>query len=674
MFRSGRFAVLVLCVIAMLAVGVAGGAVGDTAGYTQTATNETDEPPHEHPDEAAGEGDAAAVADWLAGELGTRLGDSAIEISDGQYEQGSSLLGEDYEERLEQYVEVAGETGRETPDEEDDRTADERAAEEYGEAREKQAELATLLQEYEATLAEYEAARDAGETDRARELARELLDLGEQIEALGGELSVHYTELGRLVDQNLTEARNRTLSTTNETAQQANQIAGDVFVGTTLTVATSRHISFRDPLEVEGLLFEADGTPIENATIAVTDPAGATVTQTDDDGSFSLTYRPVLRPVTADTVTIEYRPEPTAPYQAATSQVNVSIEQATGALSVEGLPDTASFGDRLEPTVTTTIDDEPVGGVPVLLLFGGKSATATTTRSGSIALPTSVTAGLQTGERPLTVSVPVNNTSVAFDTIDRTVTVTETQTILSVDADRETDTEGLLVTGRLTAETGAALSNQTVAVSVAERDLQTVTTGTDGQFNLAVTDVPSDDSFELLATYDGTGRNLASSQASITVPAVGTGLPLSTYYLPLGVAMVVLLITLGLYLRLRVSVNRDDEPERPDSPEDDTGVSAMMTAATSLKRARQQTDTAPDTATRLAYAASREALASDLGVDDAVTHWEFYRAGQRDGLESDTVSALRDLTEAYERAAFAPGSVGSAEARSAIEAAEQVLP
>jgi len=103
--------------------------------------------------------------------LAAQLGDGAIQLSEGEYELASEYVGEEYRDRLGQYVDVAGQTeGRVTRSK-------------FEEAGEQQARLSEAVAEYRETKDEYEAAREAGNEDRARELGRELETLADEIES-----------------------------------------------------------------------------------------------------------------------------------------------------------------------------------------------------------------------------------------------------------------------------------------------------------------------------------------------------------------------------------------------------------------------------------------------------------------------------------------------------------
>jgi len=74
---------------------------------TPTDDNETQQ---ENPDSVSDGEYSDETAAWLARTMGGQLENSSIALSNEQYEQAQSVLGDDYDKRLEQYVDVAGDT------------------------------------------------------------------------------------------------------------------------------------------------------------------------------------------------------------------------------------------------------------------------------------------------------------------------------------------------------------------------------------------------------------------------------------------------------------------------------------------------------------------------------------------------------------------------------------
>ena len=93
------------------ALGSDGHADRGHAGHGQSVVaaqeEPTDDPPggnetttvvqHRNPDERSQDGDIEQVRAWLVGQLSGRLGDSTLQLSQGEYEQARRFLGDDYD-------------------------------------------------------------------------------------------------------------------------------------------------------------------------------------------------------------------------------------------------------------------------------------------------------------------------------------------------------------------------------------------------------------------------------------------------------------------------------------------------------------------------------------------------------------------------------------------------
>lgn len=77
----------------------------------------------------------------------------------------------------------------------------------------------------------------------------------------------------------------------------------------------------------------------------------------------------------------------------------------------------------------------------------------------------------------------------------------------------------------------------------------------------------------------------------------------------------------------------------------------------------------------LAYSSVRASLARQAAIESGpgATHWEFLAACREDGLEAETLDRLTSLTEAYERAAYAPDSMDPDEGAAVIATVEGLL-
>jgi hypothetical protein len=672
--------VAVVAISLLLAGGGNAGATGSAAAAELQEDNDTDDdrPLHENPDSASGDGDSGVLADRLAGELAGALEGSAVRISEGEYEQGSELLGPEYQERLDQYVEVAGETGgagartggsgNQTPED---------FSEELRLISDRQANLSRTLSRYNDTLAEYRAPRDRGNAKDVRTVARRLVTLTTRLEELDRELQSEYERLAAF-GVNVTQEHESLNATISDTTHTTERITEEAFVRTTLTVSgESEAISYRDLLRVEGQLVDANGTPISGARIVIPDPAGPSTTRTDDDGRFSLTYRPVGRSIENETVPVAYRPAPTSPYQAAEQPVAVDISAVDGTLTIDAVSESVAFGDRLEATAQVRVDGKPVSGLPLRLIAAGVRSRTRTTEEGSATFAPNVTAALPPGTRTLRVSMTGDDRAVALTDATATVTIASTPTTLRAEA---TPTPGgtageFVVDGRLTVD-GQAVPNQSVDLVIGGQLVETARTDDSGAFTATIDSTTAQGTVTVEAVYDEPTTNLEATTAETTIDlgaSRASGFGIGSSWLVAGgilIALAGLAVAFWRGLRpLQAGDTPDEETDQsaePDEPAPQNPDSDVLTAAA------DRVETAPEDATALAYGTTRQALASRVDATDRATHWEFYQTCEADGLTAKQVEALETVTERYEDAVFSPAGVDADGAREALAAAEQL--
>lgn len=662
--------VLLLAVGGSVAAGAAPGTVAlQQANDTETENGGADAPEHVHPDEG-GDSTEGETASWLEQRLGAMLSDSAIELDQGQYETASGYVGEDYQERLEQYIDVQGET---------DGTTDE-----YEQAGQTQQELASLLEDYQETLASYEAARDSGNESRARELARDLAELSSEIESAGVELEQTFTVLNGTSGTDLgggADAVNDTVVTVREDTEN---ITEETFVAVNLTVTADRErIAADDPLTIDGRLADVNGTPISNATIAVPDPAGATTTTTDAEGRFSIVHRPVLLQANATSLRVEFQPETAAPYASANAAVPVDVQQVDADLTVSEVPGSSAnvaYGQNLSIEGVTTLDGEGLAGVPVRATIDGSQTTESSASNGSVTLDPAIDVNVSAGERTVRVATPFDDRAVAFEPNSTTVVVEETATTLSVNATVNA-TGAVTVTGQLTT-TDEPVSGAEIDLGVTGAPT-TTTARTDetGEFSTIIESSGESGSMTVTAEFDGSNSNLQAADANTSATTTandpdgsGTLLGLSSFQSMILLGLGVLLIgAVGWFLWQRS--NRDsDDADGGHQAVDTTGGEdhGGQDPGTVVDDARQHLDDDPVAATTQAYGAARASVADRVAVSGGQTHREFLKTCADDGLEADTVEALRTLTDRYEAAMYGPSGIDVDDARDAVDAAERV--
>ncbi|WP_178917795.1 hypothetical protein [Natronomonas gomsonensis] len=679
MRRTGlAVAVVALVVVstATVAVGVSTLAVatdGDAVVAQQTTATPTNNTTvqHERPDSVSQSGDSQRVSQWLEGRLSEQLQGSAIEISEGEYEQGQELLGDEYDSRLEQYVDVAGET---------EGTDDDDSAETFRETQQNQREFGETVQSYRETKDEYDEARANGNETRARAAARRLESLSENATILNRSLNRNYRTIANQTGRNFDQSEEAVETTTRNITSQQATVREQTFVTTQLTVETNgTRVAFDAPLGISGRVTTANGTAVGNqpARIVVFDRTYSI--ETDNEGRFEVAYRPVSLPVNASEVAVQFRPAATSPYLGSKQNVSVDVRQVTPTLAVSASPAEAGYGETVTTTATATVGNRSVPSLPLTATFGGATRTRMTNASGRIGTDHRVPAAVSTGDQSISVRHGLANRAVGAITETATVSVTSTPTRLSVAAERVGGR--LEIEGRLRTESGTRIPDQSVSVAVGE-SVQTVETNESGWYRTSVRNVTGTadenaSTVPVTARFDATGGNLQSSRAETTIAVPGSAstglLPWSeTVSLAIGGGVVSLVLLAGAV----VWVRRDDGVETseetavtPESSDDRLGGPTPQQwiddAETTLVAGDHKG------AAIATYAAVRAGLGQRIDLSDTLTHTEFLAVC---GTEIDDIDieALSTVVDAYERATFA-GSIEPSEVRTALRAAKRVV-
>lgn len=640
----------------------------------EAAENNSTAPRHRNPADVDEDGDLATTGEWLADRLADRLGDGAVRIDRGQYEAARRVVGDDFDSRLARLVEVAGETGT---------ARDDRVASRLSDARDRQRRFTEAVADYRETRRAYRAARRAGNETRARALARELERAARTVDRTGEALSGDYAALSNDTGADLDAAVATVRSTRRNVTESQSTIRTETFVGTRLVAAApARTVSFVEPLPVVGRLRAADGTALANRSVRLRVGTRTVRTRTNATGGFRVRYRPTLLAANATAVRVRYRPRNGSRFLGSNASVSVAVEQVAPAVSVAAAPSSAGFGDRLSVSGSVTATGVGVPSVPVVVRVGGTPiARVETAPNGSFAASVRLPAGVGTGDRTVRATVAPSDRAIARANGSAVVTVRSTPATLTVAVRNRSATAAAEVTGRLTAD-GRPVAGRPVAVRVDGSVVRTVTTDEDGRYAVDLPTTPGasrsgQGGVTVTVVHDGTGSNVGNATARATlrsggdggeglavlgavVRAAGRPLPLAVGALALGV------VGAGFVAvrRRRVAPDSGGDAEAPPA------VGGSDTS-TPLAAARDRLDAGePADAIHLAYLAVREALADGPG-GKARTHRELREvAATPDG---DAADALARLTDAYERAAFAPDSPERATAVDALEAAEVLL-
>lgn len=672
-----------LCILGLVAGAAAGGVgSGPPIGIVMADDHSDDgneTPRHQHPDDERDDGDLDALEGWLTGFLGDSLTDGAIELSEGEYDLARSLLGDEYDDRWGQYVSVAGETDGE------------RADDEFREVQQTQQELIDRVEEFYRLWEEYQAAIEAGDEERARDLARQLDALADEIDEHSEETLAYYEILEDRKGVDFSEAKAAITEANEETQIDRDAVVGESLVETSVTVdVEDRAVSFLDPVNASGSVHDEAGEPIADATVRLELGPDTVVTTTDETGAFSVELRPTMAPLDTDHVTAHHEPGSGTPYLGSSDTAGVEIEQVEPTVTVDVEPETLVFGETLTATGTIAVAGEEVDDVPLELTVGAQSLGAFPAVDGAYTAAVSFPAAVPDGHQQVTVAFTEEDVALAPASASVDVTVEETATTLSVDGQVE-DGE-LVVSGVLETTDGDPVPDQSIVLTVDGMTLGDVTTDGDGAFEttLAVPD-DADDEVTVGASFDGGGTNLAvaDAQTIVSVPESGAaspggngitdGIPSATELVSsqwswlLGLVGVLAVMLIGWILRRQDGwptpwTDRDtdavsgvERAPQEDAPAADSGDPGF------LERAREAISSDPNAAVALGYAAVRRRLQHDRH-EDALTHWEFYRARATE----DSTELLRAVTERYEQAVFSTTGVTAEEATEAIRAAERL--
>ena len=722
-------AVLVLSLIAVpagLVAGTSGQSVSDGAALSPTGTAQVDVPEenntsiqHRNPEDVDASGDLGMVQAWLEGRMGTVLVDCTEGLAVGSYDVCDRLDGE-YPEWAGKYVDLAEET---------DETEDDDTGPAFQDSRDRLDSLSEDVREFRTTYRDYREARRQGNQTRTRQLARELVEIAEEIDETTTPLVEDYRRISNTTTVDL-QPQVEQLGAVNENVSTvAEQVESREFAPTTLIVSLqSATFSYRQPLQVSGQL-RADGESLAGGQIVLEAGEDQVRTTTDESGTFTLSYRPTDLPLSVDSVTVRYVPDPESAYRSSTASRDVEVRQVTPSITVGTELAEARFDEQVTADGRLTVDGEPVDGVPIVIVADGhRVGRQQSDSTGRYTVPFRVPATIPAGTRTVVAPVPFEDRALAGVNATADLVIEPTPTSLSVVAS-ESEPGRLSVQGELATADGTPVDGQPIQLQIDGSEAKTVQT-TDGEFGTttALSGESGDDdgnvTVVVTAIFTGEGTNLEASRASteITVSpppdgtqgsiggAVGTirdrgrelvqsldgtglGAILAalTWWQWLLVGMVVLAVIAGTYVFRERLANAIGGSAGGRQPTDDSGDTDAKTAFTSpdgsegegaaqpadirpLDASRRQLDAGEgDAAVVSAYASVRSGLQDTTGDGRALTHWEFLEICRENGLTDEDVLALEQVTEAYEEAAFAPDPIESERAAGALDAAERLM-
>lgn len=673
--RNRRVLTLVVLAVCLSLLAVSGFApIGEVTAQDEE-DNEADAP-HTNPNEASEDGDGERVSAWLQDRLSDSLGSSSEQISEGQYEQAREILGDDYDDYLEQYGEVSDEGG----------------ADEYEEARSNQTELIDATEEYDATYEEYEEAREAGDDQRARELARELESLSDEIDEKSQEADERQETIEEETGTDTSETREAVneIRTNTESTQQ--EVRDSEFIPTEITVETdSETASFNDPMTIDGTITTTDGAPVTNEEISLEIGDQTVQTTTDLTGSFTVEYRPTTELLEQTELDIDFTPEAQSEYGGAGTTVPVTIEQSEADIEITETTESIAFGEELSISGTVGVDGIGAQNVPVAIFADGdRLGQVETDEDGNFGGTTELPADIRAGDVEIRALASLNEQALVGSETTTPIEVTETPSTSDVAAEH-TD-ESIYIEGALATEDGTPVAGELVTLEFAG-DSVTVETEEDGSYETLVA-IPDEAGVFVTvdAIYADEGSNIGDSSASTEVQVgeetlliqiseflgigwLATALsPINTNYW-LAFAGLLLLSGTGAYFLIGQRRKSTDSSvagsSASNSGASDRAAQESTALRTTLLESARELARTGDTnrAVERAYLAVRQ---DESGEGRADTHWEFYR-NRQEGFASEQINALRELTQRFEHAAFSTFNVSQNDAEDAIEDAETVI-
>jgi len=504
-------AAVLVAVVVLVALGAAG---ATTEGVAAQSTNGTNITVHEDPETVGEGGDLDRVGEWLGARLTDRLRENSLRLSEGQYEAADSLLGDDFQQRLDQYAYVAGETG----------SVSEGATQAFERARSRQRDLTSTAEEFDGTYEDYREARDRRDTATARRHARELYRLAQDAGRQGTETRRALESIENETGADTADIRRRVRNVTQEIEEVAEEVRVETFVDTRLTVRTNRSVaSFTSPATLRGRLRLANGTAVANRTVRLRIGPSTHRTTTAPDGTFAVTYRPVSIAANATSVPVRYVPRETAPYNGSAARLSLRIQQVEPTLRTTVDPDRTRYRDAFSVDAVLVANGTAVPDVALVTTLAGRTVgEATTDDRGRVGFDGTLDATVPPGDATVRTTVGASGRAVAPVTATTTLAVRETPTALTVDA---SPADGrVVVTGRLTA--GAEpVPSRDVVVGIGGTT-RTVRTDSEGRYRTTVVSgVTAGESVEVHARFDGTGTNLepAVANTSVVVPGASGG-------------------------------------------------------------------------------------------------------------------------------------------------------
>jgi len=690
-------AALAVAGIVVLLVGVTLGVAvpGASSPLEGPAAGSEDGSAHQNPADLEDRTNLGSLERELRSVVASQAQSGALNLTQEDYEQARDQLGDETFDRLvEEYQGVATEAGS---DNRSARIARSQAAlvnvservGAYWDAHRAYDRLTDPGPQFEDL--DFVAARQSPETVLAefnatttRELVAELEQRAERVNESTAAAVEEYRELSATTGTNYSATVDGIRSSRDSIAETQRGIRETWYTGTNLTLNVgSSNISAVEPLVVRGQLTTADGAWFGDEQINVSVGDQYVVARTNTTGWFTLQYRPTQLAANTTELVIGFEPPPESEYLGSERTVDVTVRQVRPTVAARTSVDVARFNETVTVTGRVGTADAAFPGVPYILTVGGQFvARGNTTASGRIDTAFSLPERVEPGDRQVRVRLLGEGQALLAANGTAGIRVESSPTVIAFDAE-PTEQGAVRVSGTLRTDAGVPVANRSVQLRIGGRAAGTVLTGANGTFGTTLS-VPEGsagrdgdgETAVVEAVFEAAGTNLESTSRStgvaVTNPSnqVEIGTPGGEGTVGLAVAGLLLAVVAGFsllywYRRRDRSGESDSDGREPAGPTEPTGDRTAVTEQ--VERAGELLEAGrPDAAVRAGYAALRRRL----GDDDASrlqTHWEFYEH-HRDRLDDGTARRLRQVTEAYERVAFAGESADGSTAREVVDA------
>jgi hypothetical protein len=678
----------------VLLVGVSLGiaAPGASSPLDGPASGTEDDSAHQNPADLGERADLGSLERELRSAVASQTEAGALNLTQENYERAREQLGDDTLDQLvEEYQDVAAETGSDNRSAAVSRSqaalvnvSDRVGA--YWDAHRAYDRLTGPGPQFEDL--DFVAARQSPETVLAefnatttRELVAELEQRAERVNESAAVAVEQYRELSATTGTNYSATVAGIRSSRDSIAETQRGIRETWYTRTNLTLRVeSTNVSAVEPLVVRGQLTTADGALFGGRRLNVSVGEQYVTARTNTTGWFTLQYRPTQLAANTTELVIGYEPPPGSEYLGSEQTVNVTVQRVRPAVTVGPSVDVARFNETVTVTGRVGTADAAFPGVPYILTVDGQFvAREETTAAGQIETAFSLPETIEPGDRQVRARLPTEGRALLPANATAEIRVESSPTVLSFDAE-PTEQGAVRVDGTLRTDGGVPVANRSVQLRIDDSAAGTAVTDANGTFG-ATLSVPEGsggdaDTAVVEAVFDGAGTNLESTSRStgvaVTNPSqqVEIGTPGTETSVGLAVAGSLLAVVAGgslLYWYRRRDHAGEGDSDGGDPVAATAPASNRAAVAEQVERAGELLEAGrPEAAVRAGYAALRRGLSGDE-TSRIQTHWEFYEH-QRDRLDAETAGRLRQVTEAYERVAFAGESADSSTAREVVDA------